>query len=314
MRVLVTGGAGFIGSNFVEMALTDQFPEITDVVVLDKLTYAGKLSNLASVSNSPNFEFIHGDICDVELVSALVSRVDAIINFAAESHVDRSIENSSEFIRTNVLGTQVLLDAAKNYKVKKFVQVSTDEVYGSIPEGSWDENEPLLPNSPYSASKAAADLLVRSYFVTHGLNVNITRCSNNFGPKQDLEKLIPQFVNRLRNGDSVPIYGDGMNVRDWLYVNDHCEGIYIALTKGTPGEIYNIGGGTELTNLELTKMLLKFFDKGLEFIRHVEDRLGHDRRYSVNYSKIASLGYSPSPDFLGNLTTALEWYITENDK
>jgi dTDP-glucose 4,6-dehydratase len=227
MRVLVTGGAGFIGSNFVELALTDQFPEISSVIVLDKLTYAGKLSNLSGVVDNPNFEFIKGDICDVELVNELVERVDAVINFAAESHVDRSIENSAEFVTTNVLGTQVLLDAAKNRKVKKFVQVSTDEVYGSILEGSWDENEPLLPNSPYSASKAAADLLVRAYFVTHGLNVNVTRCSNNFGPKQDPEKLIPNFILRLSRGEKVPVYGDGLNVRDWLYVDDHCKGIYL---------------------------------------------------------------------------------------
>ena len=309
MRVLVTGGAGFIGSNFVEMALTDQFPEISDVVVLDKLTYAGKLTNLASVSNSPNFEFIHGDICDVELVNATASQVDAIINFAAESHVDRSIENSSEFIRTNVLGTQVLLDAAKNYKIKKFVQVSTDEVYGSILEGSWDENEPLLPNSPYSASKAAADLLIRSYFVTHGLNVNVTRCSNNFGPKQDPEKLIPNFILKLSKSEKVKVYGDGLNVRDWLYVDDHCKGIYIALTEGLPGEIYNIGGGVELTNLDLTRMILRKMGKDDSFISFVPDRLGHDRRYSVTHNKIESLGYRVSTEFEDALEKTLNWYL-----
>ena len=248
----MTGGAGFIGSNFVEMALTDQFSQISSVLVLDKLTYAGKQSNLSSVANNANFEFVQGDICDVELVNSLAAHVDAIINFAAESHVDRSIENSSEFIQTNVLGTQVLLDAAKNHKVGKFIQVSTDEVYGSILEGSWDENAPLLPNSPYSASKAAADLLARAYFVTHGLSVCITRCSNNFGPKQDPEKLIPNFILKLSQGEKVPVYGDGLNIRDWLYVEDHCKGIYLTLIKGLPGEIYNIGGGTELTNLELT--------------------------------------------------------------
>lgn len=308
MRVLVTGGAGFIGSNFVEMALTDQFPAISSVLVLDKLTYAGKLSNLGSVTHNPNFEFIQGDICDVELVDKLVANIDAIINFAAESHVDRSIENSSEFIRTNVLGTQVLLDAAKKHGVVKFVQVSTDEVYGSILEGSWDEKEPLLPNSPYSASKAAADLLARSYFVTHGLNVSITRCSNNFGPKQDLEKLIPNFINKLNQGKKVPVYGDGLNVRDWLYVNDHCQGIYLTLTKGLAGEIYNIGGGTELTNLELTRILIKIFQKDEDFIDYVPDRLGHDRRYSVNCSKIENLGYVPSKYFEINLMTTVSWY------
>jgi dTDP-glucose 4,6-dehydratase len=313
MRVLVTGGAGFIGSNFVEMALTDQFPAISSVLVLDKLTYAGKLSNLGSVTHNPNFEFIQGDICDVKLVNKLVANIDAVINFAAESHVDRSIEDSSEFIRTNVLGTQVLLDAAKKYGVDKFVQVSTDEVYGSILEGSWDENEPLLPNSPYSASKAAADLLARSYFVTHGLNVSITRCSNNFGPKQDLEKLIPNFIHKLSQGKKVPVYGDGLNVRDWLYVNDHCQGIYLTLTKGLAGEIYNIGGGTELTNLELTKKLLGFFERDESFIDFVPDRLGHDRRYSVDHRKISNLGYKPTIDFDSGLAKTCNWYQSSHD-
>jgi dTDP-glucose 4,6-dehydratase len=308
MRVLVTGGAGFIGSNFVEMALTDQFPAISSVLVLDKLTYAGKLSNLSGVANNPNFDFIQGDICNVELVNKLAANSDAIINFAAESHVDRSIEDSSEFIRTNVLGTQVLLDAAKKHKVDKFVQVSTDEVYGSILEGSWDENEPLLPNSPYSASKAAADLLARSYFVTHGLNVSITRCSNNFGPRQDPEKLIPNFIHKLSHGKKVSVYGDGLNVRDWLFVNDHCQGIYLTLTKGLAGEIYNIGGGTELTNLELTRILIEIFQKDEGFIDYVPDRLGHDRRYSVNCSKIEKLGYVPSEYFERNLVTTVSWY------
>lgn len=307
----MTGGAGFIGSNFVEMALTDQFPEISSVLVLDKLTYAGKLTNLSSAVNNPNYEFIHGDICDVALVNNLVSKVDAIINFAAESHVDRSIENSTEFIRTNVLGTQVLLESAKKYKIKKFIQVSTDEVYGSILTGSWDESSPLLPNSPYSASKAAADLLVRAYFVTHGLNVNITRCSNNFGPKQDSEKLIPNFILKLSQGQKVSLYGDGLNVRDWLYVNDHCLGIYLTLTKGVPSEIYNIGGGTELNNLELTRILLNLFDKSEDFIAYTSDRLGHDRRYSVNYSKIQKLGYFPSENFQRNLELTVSWY-TDN--
>ena len=311
MRVLVTGGAGFIGSNFVELALTDQFPEITSVIVLDKLTYAGKLSNLSGVENNPNFEFIKGDICDIELVNELVGQVDAVINFAAESHVDRSIENSAEFITTNVLGTQVLLDAAKNHKLKKFVQVSTDEVYGSILEGSWDENEPLLPNSPYSASKAAADLLVRAYFVTHELDVNITRCSNNFGPKQDPEKLIPNFILKLSEGFKVPIYGDGLNVRDWLFVEDHCKGIYLTLTKGIPGEIYNIGGGTELTNLELTQKLLILLNRDDSFINYVPDRLGHDRRYSVDCTKIQKLGYAPSLKFNTNLAMTVKSYFPE---
>jgi dTDP-glucose 4,6-dehydratase len=309
MRVLVTGGAGFIGSNFVEMALTDQFQEISSVLVLDKLTYAGKLSNLSSVANNPNFAFILGDICDVELVNSLVANVDAVINFAAESHVDRSIENSSEFIRTNVLGTQVLLDAAKNHKITKFIQVSTDEVYGSILEGSWDENAPLLPNSPYSASKAAADLLARAYFVTHGLRVCITRCSNNFGPKQDPEKLIPRFILKLSQGEKVPVYGDGLNIRDWLYVEDHCVGIYLTLIKGTPGEIYNIGGGTELTNLELTKILMNSFQRDEGYIDYIPDRLGHDHRYSVDCTKIEKLGYSASLNFNENLSKTIKSYF-----
>lgn len=313
MRLLVTGGAGFIGSNFVELALTDQFPEISSVIVLDKLTYAGKLSNLSGVDENPNFDFIRGDICDVELVNSIAKKVDAIINFAAESHVDRSIENSSEFVRTNVLGTQVLLDAAKNHKIKRFVQVSTDEVYGSILEGSWDENQPLLPNSPYSASKASADLLVRSYFVTHGLNVNITRCSNNFGPNQDHEKLIPNFILKLNRNEKVPVYGDGLNVRDWLYVSDHCLGIYLTLTKGVPGEIYNIGGGTELSNLELTNRLLELMEKDESLIEYVPDRLGHDRRYSVDCTKIQKLGYSSVMNFDENLGRTVAWYLKNLD-
>jgi dTDP-glucose 4,6-dehydratase len=269
---------------------------------------------LSSVSKHPNFEFVQGDICDVELVNSLVANVDAIINFAAESHVDRSIENSAEFIQTNVLGSQVLLEAAKNHKVAKFVQVSTDEVYGSILEGSWDENAPLLPNSPYSASKAAADLLARAYFVTHGLNVCITRSSNNFGPKQDPEKLIPNFILKLLQDAKVPVYGDGLNVRDWLYVNDHCKAIYLTLIRGLPGEIYNIGGGTELTNISLTRKLLELMDKDGSLIDHVEDRLGHDRRYSVNYSKIQSLGYRASPNFEVNLQATLDWFLSEYKK
>lgn len=311
MRVLVTGGAGFIGSTFVDMFMTDQFSGISSVIVLDKLTYAGKITNLNKVTDESDFEFVQGDICDVELVNKLATKIDAIINFAAETHVDRSIENSSKFIRTNVLGTQVLLDAAKNHELQKFVQVSTDEVYGSIVEGSWDENEPLLPNSPYSASKAAADLLVRAYFVTYGLNVNITRCSNNFGPKQNEEKLIPNFILRLIQGKKVPVYGDGLNVRDWVFVEDHCKGIYLTLTKGVSGEIYNIGGGTELTNLSLAKKLLHLIGKDESFIEHVEDRLGHDRRYSVDFRKIRELGYEPSVQFDYNLKSTLDWYLRD---
>ena len=309
MRVLVTGGAGFIGSHFVELALTDQFSQISSVTVLDKLTYAGKLSNLNKVANNPNFDFVQGDICDTELVNSLASKVDAVINFAAESHVDRSIENSSEFVRTNVLGTQVLLEAARIHNLKKFLQVSTDEVYGSIPEGSWDENQPLNPNSPYSASKAAADLLVRSYFVTHKLNSNITRSSNNFGPKQDPEKLIPNFILKIKNNEKVSLYGDGLNIRDWIYVKDNCFGIYLVLTKGSPGEIYNIGGDNELSNFSLTKLLLKSMHKTNDLIEYVPDRLGHDRRYSVECAKLNKLGFTPSNNFKENLIDTIGWYL-----
>jgi dTDP-glucose 4,6-dehydratase len=311
VKVLVTGGAGFIGSSFVEMALSKEFPLISKIVVLDKLTYAGSKSNLVNVFDNPNFEFIKGDICDSKLVFDTMEGIDAVINFAAESHVDRSIIDSTEFIKTNVLGTQVLLDAAKLHNVKKFVQVSTDEVYGSILEGSWDENQPLLPNSPYSASKAAADLLARAYFVTYGLDINITRCSNNFGPRQNPEKLIPNFVLKLMNDEKVPVFGDGKNVRDWLYVEDHCKGIYLVLTMGVSGEIYNIGGGTELTNLELTQKLLELTQKNQSYIEFVMDRPGHDKRYSVDYQKIQNLGYYPDTKFDENLESTVYWYMTQ---
>lgn len=312
MKVLVTGGAGFIGSNFVEMALSGHFPAISGIVVLDKLTYAGKLSNLSFAFNHPNFEFIQGDICDSEIVATAISGVDAIINFAAESHVDRSINDSYEFIRTNVLGTHVLLEAARQKGVSRFVQISTDEVYGSIDAGSWDENAPLLPNSPYSASKAAADLLVRSYFVTHGVHVNITRCSNNFGPRQDHEKLIPNFISKIRRNSKVSLYGDGLNVRDWLYVDDHCQAIYLVLTKGVPGEIYNIGGGLECTNLFLTHKLLELTNSDLNLIEFITDRLGHDLRYSVNFAKVRALGYEPRTDFNLKLQQTIDWYLNFN--
>ncbi len=309
MKVLVTGGAGFIGSHFVEMSLTDQFSEISSITVLDKLTYAGKMSNLQHLAHSPNFKFVHGDICDSELVNDLVSKVDAVINFAAESHVDRSIFDSSLFVKTNVLGTHVLLESARINKIKRFIQISTDEVYGSIKEGSWDESQPLLPNSPYSASKAAADLLARSYFVTHGLNIGITRCSNNFGPRQDAEKLIPNFILKLARNEKVTIYGDGKNIRDWIHVQDHCDAIYFTLINGAPGEIYNIGGGIELSNLELTKKIITKMKKDDSLISFVPDRLGHDRRYSVDSSKIFALGFSVTQDFEQKLDSTIDWYM-----
>ena len=308
MKVLVTGGAGFIGSNFVSQFVSGKYPEIDQVIVLDKLTYAGKLENLTDALQDPRFSFVQGDICDFSLVNDLVPEVDAIINFAAESHVDRSIESASEFIRTNVLGTQTLLEAARIHKITKFLQVSTDEVYGSIESGSWNEESPLLPNSPYSASKAGADLLVRAYHVTHNLHTIITRCSNNYGPRQYPEKLIPHFVQELVRGNSVPVYGDGLNIRDWLHVDDHCHGIYIALTKGVPGEIYNIGGGVELTNLELTQSILMLMDQPKERIKFVKDRLGHDLRYSVNWSKIQNLGYRPEKELKAELKNTVRWF------
>lgn len=308
LRVLVTGGAGFIGSNYVRKVLDGSFQGITSLTVLDKLTYAGTLSNFAGISTE-SFEFIKGDICDDELVSKLMSRHDAVINFAAESHVDRSIHSSRDFIQTNVMGTQTLLDAAKASDCRVFVQISTDEVYGSISEGSWPETDPLLPNSPYAASKASADLIARSYFRTHGLDVRITRCSNNYGPNQFPEKVIPLFITNLIDGLKVPVYGKGDNIRDWLHVNDHCSGIHSVLLNGRGGEIYNIGGGTELTNLELTNKLLNLLGKDESDIQHVADRLGHDTRYSVDISKITrELSYMPQVPFEQGLRETVEWY------
>lgn len=308
MRVLVTGGAGFIGSNFVRRIVDGTLPGISAITVLDKLTYAGTLTNLAGLPGG-SFEFIHGDICDQELTEQLALRHDAIVNFAAESHVDRSIKGSRDFILTNVLGTQTLLDATKNGTVQTYVQVSTDEVYGSIATGSWPETDPLLPNSPYAASKASADLIARSYHRTHGLDVRITRCSNNYGPFQFPEKVIPLFVTNLIDGLKVPVYGTGSNVRDWLHVDDHCRGIHAVLTRGVAGEIYNIGGGTELSNMELTHKILELLGKDEASIEYVEDRLGHDLRYSVNIAKISSgLGYKPSVKLDVGLKETVEWY------
>jgi dTDP-glucose 4,6-dehydratase len=272
------------------------------------LTYAGSLSNLAELPEN-SFEFIKGDICDQELTNRLALKHDAIINFAAESHVDRSISGSRDFITTNVLGTQTLLEAARQGRVQNFIQISTDEVYGSISKGSWPETDPLLPNSPYAASKASADLIVRSYFQTYGLDVRITRCSNNFGRNQFPEKLIPLFVTNLIDGVKVPLYGDGSNVRDWLHVDDHCRGIHSVLTKGQAGNVYNIGGGTELTNLELTHQILQLMGKEKSWINYVTDRLGHDIRYSVDISKISiELGYQPLVSWEDGLAETIDWY------
>jgi dTDP-glucose 4,6-dehydratase len=311
MKLLVTGGAGFIGSNFVRMALTDKFPDfnVEQLTVLDLLTYAGDEENLKPVASDKRFKFVKGDIRDLELAKKLTQDADQVVHFAAESHVDRSIEGGSEFVSTNVMGTQVLLDAAKSSNIKRFLHVSTDEVYGSISEGSWPEDHPLLPNSPYSASKAGSDLLVRAYNRTHKLDTVITRCSNNYGQYQFPEKVMPLFITNIIEGKKVPLYGNGLNVRDWLHVDDHCRGIALALTKGRAGEVYNIGGGTELTNVELTHKILKAMGVGEEFIQPVEDRKGHDLRYSVDISKInKELGYSPQVNFEEGLEQTINWY------
>lgn len=308
MRLLVTGGAGFIGSNFVRRIVDGTFSGISQVTVLDKLTYAGTLKNLEMLPEN-SFEFIRGDISDPGLVSDLVKRSDAIVNFAAESHVDRSITGARDFIETNVLGVQNLLAAALTNEVKTFVQISTDEVYGTISKGSWDEDFPLLPNSPYSASKASADLICRSYHRTFGMDVRVTRCSNNYGPYQFPEKIIPLFITNLIEGKKVPLYGKGLNVRDWLHVDDHCQGIFAVLTAGKPGNIYNIGGGRELTNRELTDLILRKFSRDESSIEYVADRLGHDLRYSVSHEKITrELGYQPKIQFEEGLEQTIEWY------
>jgi len=311
MKLLVTGGAGFIGSNFVRMALTDKFPDfnVEQLTVLDLLTYAGDEENLKPIASDKRYKFVKGDIRDLELAKKLMQNSDQVVHFAAESHVDRSIEGGSEFVSTNVMGTQVLLDAARSTNIKRFVHVSTDEVYGSISEGSWPEDHPLLPNSPYSASKAGSDLLVRAYNRTHKLDTVITRCSNNYGQYQFPEKVMPLFITNIMEGKKVPLYGNGLNVRDWLHVDDHCRGIALALTKGRAGEVYNIGGGTELTNVELTHKILKAMGVGEEFIQPVEDRKGHDLRYSVDISKInKELGYSPQVNFEDGLLQTINWY------
>lgn len=310
MKIFVTGGAGFIGSNYVRGVLTNRWGrEVESVTVFDALTYAGNLSNLSTVSHDPRFRFVRGDIRDPLAVAQALAGHDAVIHFAAESHVDRSIDAGSVFMTTNVLGTQVLLEASMAASVKTFVHVSTDEVYGSIETGSWDEECPLLPNSPYAASKASSDLVARAYSRTFGLDVRVTRCSNNFGPYQYPEKVIPLFVTNLMDGLKVPLYGDGQNVRDWLHVDDHCRGIDLVLHGGRPGEVYNIGGGTELSNKELTSLILEVMDMGPEMIKPVADRKGHDRRYSVDWGKInRELGYSPRESLSSSLTSLVDWY------
>ncbi|MCW2712828.1 MAG: acuS2 [Marmoricola sp.] len=313
MRLLVTGGAGFIGSHYVRSVLTGAWggEEPESVVVLDKLTYAGNLANIAPVSGDGRLRFVEGDILDRTVVDRLMADVDAVVHFAAESHVDRSILGAAEFVTTNVVGTQTLLDSALRHGVEKFVHVSTDEVYGSIEQGSWDEEQPLLPNSPYSASKASSDLLARSYHRTHGLPVCITRCSNNYGPYQFPEKVIPLFATNLIDGAEVPLYGEGANVRDWLHVDDHCRGLHLVLERGRPGEVYNIGGGTELSNKDLTGLLLEATGTDWDRVKRVTDRLGHDLRYSVDITKISDeLGYAPQVPFTQGLADTVEWYRT----
>ena len=310
MKILVTGGAGFIGSNFVRMIAFGQLKGFSSVKILDKLTYAGVEANLKSAAVYPNYQFVKGDICDPVEVAELISDTDAVINFAAESHVDRSISGASDFVQTNIVGVQVLLDAIKASGRKiRFLQVSTDEVYGSIESGSWTEEWPLLPNSPYSASKASGELLARSYNRTHGIDVVITRCSNNYGSHHFPEKLIPLFITNLIEGKKVPVYGSGENVRDWLHVDDHCRGIYSVLMNGRSGEVYNIGGGRELTNNDITSLILEAMGADESSIEYVEDRKGHDLRYSVDWTKInRELGYEPQVKFEDGLRETIQWY------
>jgi dTDP-glucose 4,6-dehydratase len=315
LKILVTGGAGFIGSNFVRMFTRGRLPGISNIIVLDKLTYAGVTSNLSEATSNPNYSFNLGDICDSALVSELICDVDAVVNFAAESHVDRSIFGASEFVQTNIVGVQILLDAILlSGRDIRFLQVSTDEVYGSIEVGSWIETCEIQPNSPYSASKASGELLARACHKTHEMDVVITRCSNNYGTHHYPEKLIPLFITNLLEDKKVPIYGSGQNIRDWLHVDDHCIGIYKVLMNGRAGEVYNIGGGRELNNLELTSMILDEMGADSSSIEYVEDRKGHDLRYSVDWSKIrVELDYEPQVKFEDGLKETIRWY-RENEK
>jgi dTDP-glucose 4,6-dehydratase len=309
---LVTGGAGFIGSNYIHY-LFEKYGDDVNVINLDKLTYAGNLENLLNVENKKNYRFVKGDICDANIVDPLVKEADIVVNFAAESHVDRSIGRPDDFIMTDVYGAFVLLEAARKHGVEKFVQISTDEVYGSIIDGSFKETDVLEPSSPYSASKAGADRLAFSYFVTYDLPVIITRCSNNYGPYQYPEKLIPLFVTNALEDKSLPIYGDGKNVRDWIYVMDHCDAVHFLLEKGEHGQVYNIGGGNERMNIEITDIILKTLEKPDSLKMWVDDRLGHDRRYSVDTSKIASLGWTPGYTFEEAMRSTIEWYVENTE-
>ena len=318
MKLLITGGAGFIGSNFVRH-IFKKYPQYK-IINLDKLTYAGNLDNLKDIADNAGdgkkYSFVRGDISDKAAVeSILKDGVDAVINFAAESHVDRSIDDSRIFVDTNVLGTQVLLDAALKFKVNRYVQISTDEVYGSLgPTGKFSETTPLAPNSPYSASKTSADLFVRAFYETYGLNTIITRCSNNYGPYQFPEKLIPLFITNAFSDQELPLYGDGMNIRDWIYVTDHCKAIDLVLHQGKPGQVYNIGGNEEKDNTEITKTILKALEKPESLIKYVKDRPGHDRRYAIDDSKIKNeLGWSQEYDFETGMNQTVKWYIDNKD-
>ncbi len=306
MRIMVTGGAGFIGSNFIHHML-EVHPDY-EIINFDKLTYAGNLDNLKDIEGNPRYTFIKGDICDPAAVSESIKGCDAVVNFAAESHVDRSITSAKEFITTNIMGTEVLLEAIRDFGIPKYLQVSTDEVYGSIEKGSFKETDSLTPSSPYSASKASADLLCHAHYTTFGTPVIITRSSNNFGPYQYPEKLIPFFVTNLLEDIPVPVYGDGMNVRDWCFVEDNCRGIDAVLHQGQIGEIYNIGGGNEKANLTITETILNHLNKPKSLMQFVEDRLGHDRRYSIETSKVAALGWKPLHDFETAIAITIDWY------
>lgn len=310
MRILVTGGAGFIGSHYVRTLLGGGYLAFPDaqVTVFDKLTYAGNLANLEPVTDSPGFTFVRGDICDAGLLATLVPGHDIVVNFAAETHVDRSISGAADFVTTNVVGTQVLLQACLDAGVPRVVQVSTDEVYGSVAMGSWAEDARLEPNSPYAAAKAGGDLIARAYARTHGLDVSITRCCNNYGPYQFPEKLIPLFTTNLLDGNRVPLYGDGQNVRGWIHVDDHCRGVQLVVEQGKPGFVYHINGDTELTNTELTRELLQICGAGWDMVTPVEDRKGHDRRYSLDDSVLRGMGYAPRIPFAAGLRATVDWY------
>lgn len=306
MRLLVTGGAGFIGSNFVQFVVDESDHDVT---TLDSLTYAGSRENLEGLLNHPQHELVVGDIQNADIVNELMSKVDAVVNFAAESHVDRSIEGAGPFVETNVKGLQVLLDAALDHDIDRFLQVSTDEVYGEVHTGSAKESAPLNPRNPYAATKASADLLAKSYYTTHGLDVLITRSSNNFGPHQHPEKLIPKFITRAANGESLPLYGDGSNVREWTYVTDNCRAIMLVLESGKAGETYNVGSSVELSNLEVSQKILDEVDASKDLIEFVEDRPGHDQRYALDSSKVHELGWEPSVSFDEGLSETVEWYL-----